>query len=107
MKNIVFVLLVIVTYSCSEDHRPENIIDPERFKAIYVELLDSAAAVQRDSSNFKLSPTAARILSRHHATLPELRATVSYYNLDTKKWKQFYESVVMTVNQMQEKNTSR
>jgi len=107
MKHMVFVLLAIVTYSCSENHPPKNIIDAERFEAIYVELLDSAVAVHRDSSNFKLSPTAARILSRHDATVTEMQSTISYYDLDTKRWKQFYENVVKDVNQKQAKNTAQ
>lgn len=108
MKNVfMLVTLMAVAWACRGEKQPKDVIDMDKLETIYVELLDSASGVQKDSSNITISPTAERILARHQVSIDQLRATVNYYNEDTKRWKLFYENVVTKVNQSSLKNTSR
>ena len=108
MKNVfMLVTLVVVAWACRGEKQPKDVIDMDKLETIYVELLDSASGVQKDSSNITISPMAERILARHQVSIDQLRATVNYYNEDTKRWKLFYENVVTKVNQSSLKNTSR
>ncbi len=95
----VVTLLLLITSSCSQKQQAENLIDKEKFEAMYVELLDSAAVAQPASSDSTLSPTAKRILERHEVSIEQFKATVNYYNSDTKEWKEFYEDVVKRIDE--------
>lgn len=107
MKNVfLIVALTILACACRGDKLPKNLIDKDKFEALYIELLDSAAA-DKDSANVKLKPTAERILERRQVSIDQLKATVNYYNADSKRWKLFYEDVVKKVNEQSLKNTTR
>lgn len=102
-----FVLLMMLVWGCKGEKQPKDMIEKEKFEAIYVELLDSASRVEKDSADVTMSPPAARILKRHQVSVDQLKATVNYYNADTKRWRLFYEDVVKRVNEQSLKNTTR
>ncbi len=105
MKNtLTFLVVMMVAWACRGNKQPKDVIDQEKFESIYVELLDSASTIQPDSLNVPINPTAARILERHQVSLDQLKATVNYYNADTKRWKLFYEEVVKKMNEQTLKN---
>ncbi len=108
MKNL-FILVglalegLAIACSCNREMQSPEVIDREKFEAIYVELLDSAATSQPATSDSTLSPTAERILKRHNVDILRFRATVQAYNSDTKKWKEFYEDVVNRFEERKQK----
>lgn len=93
MKKILALCALLA--SCSPNQNPAaGTIAPEKFEAIYIELLDSAAIAAPSATDSALSPTAERILQRHEVTIAQFKATVARYNTDTRKWQEFYENVV-------------
>ncbi len=108
MKKVLAVWLVLlaVVLGCGEGKLAEGVLEREKFSAIYVELMDSAAVIQKDSVAVQITPTTARILNRHQVTIDQLKRTVDYYNADTKTWKLFYEDVTKKVNERSMKNTN-
>ena len=101
----VITLLLLITSSCSQKQQANNIIDKEKFEAMYVELLDSAQVIQSSPADSTLSLIAARILKRHEASPEQFKATVQFYNSDTKRWKEFYENVVTRIDERSIKKT--
>ena len=95
----VVTLILLITSSCSQKQQGKSVFEKEKFEAIYVELLDSSAVSQPASSDSTLSPTAKRILERHEVSIEQFKATVNYYNSDTKEWKEFYEDVVKRIDE--------
>lgn len=93
MKKLLTLLAACVITSCSKQESTNNVIPPEQFEKIYVELLDSTAVSKESESDTTLTPVAERILKRNNVTEAEFRATVQFYNADTKRWKEFYENV--------------
>jgi hypothetical protein len=101
MKKILALLLLLA--SCSQNQNPASTIASDKFEAIYLELLDSAAIAQPSATDSTLSPTAERILHRHEITVEQFKATVASYNADTRKWKEFYENIVKKYDERSKK----
>lgn len=99
MKKNLLTILLTVSCSCTTNITPQNVIERKIFVAMYVMLLDSAQVVQSAPGDSTLSPVAMRILKRHEATPEEFKATILFYNSDTRKWKEFYEEVVKTIDE--------
>lgn len=83
--------------SCSKKESPTSAIEKEKFESAYIELLDSAQVIQSAPTDSTLSPAAERILKRREVSAAQFKATVRFYNADTKKWKEFYEEVMKRV----------
>lgn len=95
--------LTILLASCSHNQNPAGAIAPEKFEAIYIELLDSAAIAQPSSIDSTLSPTAERILQRHEVSIEQYKSTVASYNTDIRKWKVFYDDIVKKFDERSKK----
>ena len=99
MRQIVIIVSMLALCACSDQKaEPVEGIDSEQFELIYLELVDSAQAVQAKPDSL-LSPVAERILARHQVTAEQFRATVKEYNKDTQRWKKFYDNVLRRIDE--------
>ncbi|MBX2991168.1 MAG: DUF4296 domain-containing protein [Bacteroidetes bacterium] len=98
MRQIVTLALLLFLASCSERKSPVSAIDADKFEKIYLELVDSALVIQAQPDSL-VSPVAERILERHEVTAEQFRATVREYNNDTRVWKEFYDNVLLRIDE--------
>ncbi|MBI5475067.1 MAG: DUF4296 domain-containing protein [Ignavibacteriae bacterium] len=96
-RNFVSILSALICLAmiaaCTAQKDSGKTIPPEQFEEIYIQILDSSTVPQQNPDS-TVSPIAERILKRNGFTPEEFRATLGYYNADTKKWGDFYSNIV-------------
>ena len=82
--------------SCSLVHRENRVLEPQEFIPLYGDLsraafaskkvgLDSAATAQRLDS----------IMATHGVTRNQVTKTLEWYNADVRRWKPFFDSLLV------------
>lgn len=103
MKYSLLIILLVTLLACSRKDFSTRPISDERFEDLYIELLDSMHTTQPATLDSLPDPVSERILQRHNVSLEEFKATVAFYNAETRKWKDFYEHVAAKMEQRTER----
>lgn len=105
MLRYTLVVFIILFAGCQEKYKEE--IPVKKFADIYVDiLLQGNVNIQADSIYFVDQPNVDSLLRFYDLDRKRIKYTIDEYNKDVKKWKEFYQTVIAKLEELQKKGTN-
>lgn len=98
-KLIIICSLLIIFYSCSDSKR----IKEETFTELYTDLVIAQDTTYGGYE--ELNAIRNELYKKYNVTEAQYEETINYYNSDPRRWKIFFDKVLIRIENLQKEHT--